>query len=262
MLEVIFLLHRLLPTLCPETISHFYVGMRPPAHALLAAARGAAFPGVDTVCSVPWLFSAMPLPQPVAGLDVPFSADGGEADGGDSDAPTEEPDSSSDHSADHAPDEQQCPQSPADGGFVGAGGQHDVETTEGAARGEEKAVSAGDVSLRFVCQVEAARLLATTAMGVLGDENVSGDGGREADEGGEECARVLKAGEAFFAAFERTYAGCVCRCLLRSPDSGGNRHKPLIFTPFTSFRTLESAARTRGLREVVGQAATFSACLL
>lgn len=210
MLEVRFLLHRLLPTLCPETISHFYVGLRPPARLppAAAAAAGAVFPAANTVYSVPWLFSAMPLPQPVAGLDVPGSSDGAETSG-DSDASTEDLDCASGRSADHSPENRRSPLSPSAGDVVGVGGQHRVEAAEGAAvaTGEKgNAINDGDVSLRFVCQVEVARLLATTAMGVLGDGG-GGGGSGEAEEGREECARVLEAAEAFFSTFERTYSG-------------------------------------------------------
>ncbi len=154
----------------------------------------------------------MPLPQPVAGLDVPSSGDTTET-GGDSDASTEDLECASGRSADRSPDKRWSPLRPSDGGLVGGGGQHRVETAggaAGAATGAEgnAAANDGDVSLRFVCQVEAARLLATTAMGVLGDGGGGGGGGGgEAGEGEEECARVLEAAEAFFATFERTYSG-------------------------------------------------------
>jgi len=183
---VTFLLHRLLPTLCPETISHFYVGLRPAARLPLAAA-GPGFPASNTVCSVPWLFSAMPLPQPVSDLDVPFSTDGAETSSG-SDASTEDLDRASGRSADNSTDGQQSPLRPFDGDLVSTGGQHHAETTEGAPRGEAHATNDGDVSLRFVCQVEAARLLATTAMGVLGD------GGGAGGEKAEEAVRLLRVG--------------------------------------------------------------------
>lgn len=53
------------------------------------------------------------------------------------------------------------------------------------------------VSLQFVCHIEAARLLAATAMGVL----------REGSSGGEEYAAIFQAAEDFFSAFGRSYGG-------------------------------------------------------
>lgn len=70
-----------------------------------------------------------------------------------------------------------------------------VSSTRGDERGEAEAA---DVSLRFVCHVEAARLLAATAMRVVEEER---------GEWEEEKRRVLQAGEAFFAAFGRSYGG-------------------------------------------------------
>ena len=184
------LLNRLLPTLCPETISHFYVGMRPPASPAEA----------ETTCSVPWLFLAMPLPPPVVGLDMPYLADSGETSDADSEVSTEESEHSSNRSTTGYGKQGGSVGGPTTGderGLVGDGGfrrNKPVRSPETIA----------DVSVRFVCQVEAARLLATTAMGVLGDD---GGGSGEEKEGKEECARVLQAGEAFFAAFERSYCG-------------------------------------------------------
>lgn len=183
------LLDRLLPTLCPETISHFYVGMRPPASSAEA----------ETFCSVPWLFLAMPLPPPVVGLDVPYSADAGETSGDDSEAWTEKLEHSSNRST--CSSKQGGPigvfGAGNGGGVVGVGG---VQHNKPAVPPETVA----DVSVRFVCHVEAARLLATTVIGVLGED---GGGSGEAQERKEECARVLQAGEGFFAAFERSYCG-------------------------------------------------------
>lgn len=175
------LLDRLLPTLCPETISHFYVGVRPP----LSSAEA------ETPYSVCWLFLAMPLPPPVVGLDMPYSADGGETSG-DSEVSTEKSERSSDRSIGSGRPQDFI-------GAVGAGGGRLTKPT-----GAAETVASGDVPVRFVCQVEAARLLATTAMGVLGDD---GGGSGEGKEENEEFARVLQTGEAFFAAFERSYCG-------------------------------------------------------
>lgn len=197
-LEVTSLLGRLLPTLCPETISHFYVGMRPAAHS--RAVTAGVFPQAEnaTICSVPWLFSAMPLPQPVASLDVPYSAanDGEEELGRSSKR-------SSNGSPGRSPDRPEvehesrcCGRSPA-GGDAGPSVCSDVGT------GRTAANDGNASSVRFVCHVEVARLLATTAMGVLGD----GGGSSGDKDGEEECARVLEACEAFFAAFERSYCG-------------------------------------------------------
>lgn len=190
-LEVTSLLDRLLPTLCPETISHFYVGMRPPASSA----------ETETACSVPWLFLAMPLPPPVVGLDVPYSADGEETSGNDSKASTEELEHSSNRSTGFDKQENSLggPATGDEGGAVSVGGRQQ-NTLAGAA----ETVAGGDISVRFVCHVEATRLLATTAMGVLGDNG--GSSGEKMEEK-EECARVLRAGETFFAAFERSYCG-------------------------------------------------------
>lgn len=146
--------------------------------------------------SVPWLLLAMPLPQPV------FR----EAGGGDSTLST---DRSSDRSTSRrSPGRQEdgffSSTTGDDGGSVHAdGGRHHREFSGGPAGGATEGVcDDADVSTRFVCHVETVRLLATTAMGVLG-----GDGWEE--EGQEECSRVLQAGEAFFAAFGRLYCGWV-----------------------------------------------------
>lgn len=196
------LLDRLLPTLCPETVSHFYVGMRPPPPASYAEAETACY-------SVPWLFLAMPLPLPVVGLDVPYySADGGETSGDYSEVSIEEESERSSNRSTGS-GEQEGPLGGSatgdEGGFViGVGGRRHTEPA-----GAAETVAGGEVSVRFVCQVEAARLLATTAMGVFGDGGGGGGGsdGEKEKEGKEECARVLRASEAFFAAFKRSYCG-------------------------------------------------------
>lgn len=54
-----------------------------------------------------------------------------------------------------------------------------------------------NVSLRFVCHVEMARLLTSVAMNVLAEDGI----------GEEECNRILQAAEDFFAAFGRSYSG-------------------------------------------------------
>lgn len=181
--------------------------MRPAAHSSAAAAAAAVFPQAEenTTCSVPWLFSAMPLPQPVASFDVPYSTANGE----------EELDRSSDRSPSHSPDGSGAHENrfwrPPAGDNAGprrGGVRHTSKATEGDVGGAgavDTAAAADDdneSSLRFVCHVEAARLLATTVMGVLGD---GGGGGGE--DGEAECTRVLQACEAFFATFERSYCG-------------------------------------------------------
>lgn len=204
-LEVTSLLGRLLPTLCPETISHFYVGLRPATAASSplsfhadATGTGAAVVTPEAVVaehhSVPWLLLAMPLPLPV------FR----EAGGGDSNLST---DRFSDRSTSRrSPGRQEdgflSSTTGDDGGSAHAdGGRHHREFSTGPAGEAAEGVSDdAEVSTRFVCHVETARLLATTAMGVLGN------GGWE-EEGREECSRVLQAGEAFFAAFGRLYCG-------------------------------------------------------
>lgn len=255
-LEVTSLLGRLLPTLCPETISHFYVGLRPAAQSPLlptlaipapssslpsspfpesfpldatgsAAAVAILSHATASTFSVPWLLLAMPLPLPVAGLDVPRPTNG-EAGGGDPDTLTstginvssDRPSQRAlDRFAGSSEDRSRSTTTGDDGGSAepGAGQRernHSAATTGGADAEATAVVTApmaadiaangSELSLRFVCHVEAARLLATTAMGILGDDD-GGDGVDE--EGEEECARVLQAGEAFFAAFERSYCG-------------------------------------------------------
>ncbi|CAM9779152.1 unnamed protein product, partial [Hapterophycus canaliculatus] len=242
-LEVTSLLGRLLPALCPETISHFFVGLRPAAPSpLLLPATAAVSPSslpspfheyfsldatgsaagvtvlphaVASTFSVPWLLLAMPLPLPVACLDFPRPADG-DAGGGNPNTSTARAvdfngssDCSPERSGGPPVDRSRSSANTGDGGTaaLGAGRERNRATSTGgaAAAGVAGVAANGDeLSLRFVCHVEAARLLATTAMGILGDGD-GGDGGDE--EGEEECARVLQAAEAFFAAFERSYCG-------------------------------------------------------
>lgn len=230
--------------MCPETISHFYVGLRPPAPSPAAATTSSsslppsAFPesfpldatgsaaavavlseATAGTLSVPWLLLAMPLPPPVAGLDFPPPTDEEEDDDGGSDTKASTRGgvgTSSDRSPERSGEPRGDLFPSSDTGDEGAAAAlgvagHEGNRTASAAGGAEAAAAAAGIvangdalSLRFVCHVETARLLATTAMGILGDDD-GGDGGDE--EGEEECARVLQAGEAFFAAFERLYCG-------------------------------------------------------
>lgn len=72
----------------------------------------------------------------------------------------------------------------------------------------DAAAAAAKISLRFVCHVEVARLLAVTAMRVVGFGYERRGAEAAAEEQEEEAARVLLAtGEAFFAAFNHAYDG-------------------------------------------------------
>lgn len=155
-----------------------------------AAAVAVLLQATASTFSVPWLLLAMPLPRPVAGLDGPRPADR-EGGGGAPDGSTSR---TIDPSSDRSP---RC--------CSGDLSENPLESSENAGDFAAGAADHDELSLRFVCHVEAARLLATTAMGVLGDDDRGGYGGCEGGE--EECARVLQAGEAFFAAFERSYGG-------------------------------------------------------
>ncbi|CAM9221484.1 unnamed protein product, partial [Scytosiphon promiscuus] len=254
-LEVTSLLGRLLPTLCPETISHFYVGRRPavpsPPLPVAAAASSSSsslpksFPesyptdatgsaaavavlsqATASTFSVPWLLLAMPLPIPVAGLDVPRSTEDETGDGTPSASPERKTSIPSDRSPGRSgepPEDRSRSSTAVDGGGTALGDGRESHRAEAAggtgadaaaaaatatatatAAGARIAANGNGLATRFVCHVEAARLLATTAMGILGDDD-GGDGVDE--EGEEECARVLQAAEAFFAAFERSYCG-------------------------------------------------------
>lgn len=176
-LEVTSLLSRLLPSLCPEIVSHFYLGMRhppwPSACTLdaLPPEAPARLSG-EEVTSVPWLLTTMSLPTPLVGLDLPWSADRADACVGcEEDC--------------HAPCQEQAVQQCSPLSDVTSDGER----------------------LRFVCHVEVARLLAATALGVLREherENRGVSCGRGVEE---ECSRILRAGEEFFAAFGRCYGG-------------------------------------------------------
>lgn len=240
------------------------------------------------VTSVPWLLSTMPLPQPVGGLDMPWSADkaltgddtltmestsflGDEGGGGGevllwsaeddaggssglSDTEKARPPRMADYS--QSPDYVVPPLTPGSDGnkrsipcdehedededrpCYGAyfSGPRDVGSTveleevlgltslgpsspafspvpleetdpSGPSSMKDGRAAAysdcgGDdnqthVSLHFVCHIEAARLLAATAMGVL----------REEGSGEEEYAAIFQAAEHFFSSFGRSYGG-------------------------------------------------------
>ena len=292
-LEITSLLGRVLPTLCPEIISHFYVGMRPAWAPPSVPSSVGGNMACSEVTSVPWLLSAMPLPEPVGGLDMPWSADqaltGGDAlavdpaaflgDGGESEVLlwSAEDDagvggSLSDTEKARSPrvvgdspilDRAVPPWTPEDGGnprgmFVGdededgfgygqycpsspgvsstVGLKEALAVTSLGSPSSPAAASLGspcsppfsssvtlrksdvssatdlrgyaedgcvgadariNVSLQFVCHIEAARLLAATAMGVLGEEG----------SGEEEYGPIFQAAEDFFSAFRRSYGG-------------------------------------------------------
>ena len=225
-LEITSLLRRLIPFLCRETISHFYVGLRPPS-----TSAGVASPPTsratdflaEEVTSVPWLLTTMLLPPPLGGLDLPWSADvarlsrsrkearkGKEEEGVLAAGGDDACESSANTRGDVPAVEQQQQQHPAISSRTSASASTSaLSSSGGAAMTPQPSISSDDIpedlervtpaALRFVCHVEVARLLAATAMGVLRD------GGEEGVE--EACTRLLRAGEEFFAAFGRTYGG-------------------------------------------------------
>lgn len=133
---------------------------------------------------MPWLLTTMSLPTPLAGLDLPWSADRNDV------ADASVLVACDRRSASYEEDCRPPPQEQA------------VRRCSSVS-----AATADGEKLRFVCHVEVARLLAATALGVLREhEQEHGEvgcvGGVE-----EECSRILRAGEDFFAAFGRCYGG-------------------------------------------------------
>lgn len=227
------------------------------------------------VTSVPWLLSAMPLPQPVGGVDpAPFLGDGGESEvllwsaeddagvGGclsdtekarppgvvgdgrtlDGVVPPWTPGGDGhprdifvgDENEDGLGYGQYFPSSPDVGSTVGLeealavaslgspsspsmaslgpptspafSSSLTMRKSDASLVADFRAYAEDDcvgsdaqinVSLLFVCHIEAARLLAATAMGVLGGEG----------SGEEEYSTIFQAAEDFFSAFGRSYGG-------------------------------------------------------
>lgn len=227
------------------------------------------------VTSVPWLFSTLPLPQPVAGLDLPWSADESvplsedeeERTGFSRGDPEREKRCSPERGAsgieasqsgitgtqstdswermttdfiDRTSDEswnEDRNRSFSDGADVAmqratrASGTREQDlkraipsivipkanvtiverlsantaSVDGTQDFEKRRMhKVADVSTQFVCHVEVARLLAATAMGILGEDK--GCAEKDASLKGA-CGRLLQASEDFFAAFSRTYGG-------------------------------------------------------
>lgn len=202
----------------------FGSGLRP-----AAAVAAAAIP--DEVPSVPWMLLSMLLPEPLGGVDLPWSADvvatdgvtgledealsgGNTLSGGDASGDDELQYAyrgSGDHQCANGRGEDPLEEvavgmdrREGDSLFEQDGGRilntkmdwRQEPQTE-AAKAAPTATVVADISLHFVCHVEVARLLAVTAMRVVGC-------GRRREEEGRV---LLETGEAFFAAFNRSYGG-------------------------------------------------------
>ncbi|CAM9741131.1 unnamed protein product, partial [Choristocarpus tenellus] len=217
-LEITFLLRSLLKTLSPRTLEAFYAGRRRlPTQNRNVDGEGHSALGErkeEEISSIPWLLLSMPLPEPVPGVDLPWSADKSRRKDWD--------DSSRDITRQGEGAEADVENIVEGDEDVkdrhGGEGEGEGEGDQPAPLSRDEAGEGGLMCGRFICHMEVVRLLALTAMHIstledhpdLTDGSVVHSGNiTEGSWGVGVDSIFLKVAEEFFDSFNRAYGGLV-----------------------------------------------------